>query len=93
MRYAYAAWRILLATLARELHLPKQLVEELEDQASMAMFACTLDFEPMQVTAAPTRRVVGWRCQHINLTTAGGTFGPVSTYCGSGCDMQPVFAE
>lgn len=49
MKYARAAYRIFLAWAAAEAHLPTRIVHDLEDDASMAMFACSLDFEPTDV--------------------------------------------
>lgn len=53
MKYAKATWWIFLSWLARKAHLPRRLVEEWEDEASMRMLACTLDFEPVRVVTKP----------------------------------------
>lgn len=55
MKYASAAWRILLAWAARRAHLPTGVVHNLEDEASMAMFTCTLDFETVEVVGKDAR--------------------------------------
>jgi hypothetical protein len=92
MKYARAAWRIFLAWAARKAHLPQRMVLDLEDDASLAMFACSLDFECAEVvTEPPAPRIRGWKCRHLSLT-AGGlvSVGPLTTGCG--CDMQPIYA-
>jgi hypothetical protein len=66
VRYARATWRIFLAWAARRLHLRNRVVERLEDEAILAMFTCSLEFEPAEVVTSP--RVVGWRCTHMSLT-------------------------
>lgn len=55
MKYARAASWIFLAWTASKAHLPSRWVQDLEDRASMAMFACSLDFETVEVvTQRPT---------------------------------------
>ncbi len=49
MKYAKATWWIFISWAARRAHLPTRWVHDLEDNASMAMFACSLDFEPVEV--------------------------------------------
>lgn len=56
MKYAHAAGAIFAAWAARKLRLPQWFVEELEDEASLRMFACSLDFEPVEVTGRPPAR-------------------------------------
>ncbi|WP_431881726.1 hypothetical protein [Micromonospora chalcea] len=56
MKYARAAWWVFLAWSARKAHLPRRIIWELEDQATLRMFACTLDFKEVGVTAKPTTK-------------------------------------
>lgn len=88
MKYLRAAIAIALANMARRLHLPTEKVHDLEDAASIRMFECALDFEPVKViTAGPG----GWSCEHMNITFGGAAYAtvtPPATYCG--CEMQPI---
>jgi hypothetical protein len=88
MKYANAAAWIFYGWLLRKLHMPSRWVHEVEDQASMRMFDCSLDFEPVALTAAP----VGWRCPHFSVTAGGGMVlsPPTASVCG--CALEPVFA-
>lgn len=49
MKYAHAAWCMFLVWAARKLRLPKRIVWDLEDEASVRRFECALDFEPVEV--------------------------------------------
>jgi hypothetical protein len=49
MKYAKATWWIFVSWGARKARLPMRWVHDLEDNASMAMFVCSLDFEPVDV--------------------------------------------
>jgi len=99
MKYARAAWRIFLASAARQLHLPTRVVHELEDRASMAMFTCSLDFavsddwvdDPNVGMDEVMRRMesaTGWTCDHFSITSGGGLTQPPA--CSHGCEMAPL---
>lgn len=84
MKYFRAAWAIFLAWSARKAHLSRGFVEDLEDEASMRMFICSLDFEVAE-TVVP----IGWRCEHFNITAPAGVLGQVTSGCG--CSLVPVY--
>lgn len=85
MKYGRATWAIFAAWAARKLHLPKPVVEGLEDTASMRMFTCSLDFEPAEIVMP-----VGWRCDHMAITSGGGVIRKAPT-SGCGCVMQHIW--
>ena len=81
------------ATRARWHHrihlIPGGLLSSICDLAEADMSEAEVDEamrvgEPVQV-AAP----VGFRCQHMSLTVAGGLITKPVTWCG--CTMQPIF--
>jgi hypothetical protein len=84
MKYANAALWIFYGWLLRKLRFPKRVVHEAEDQASMRMFDCSLDFQPTGKTAPP----YGWTCPHITITTGGLISGRPMVGCG--CVMEPI---
>lgn len=50
MKYAIAALCIFRAWLARKLKFPENVVLDWEDEASLRMFNCSLDFQSVDVT-------------------------------------------
>lgn len=87
MKYANAALWIFYGWALRKLGFPKRWVHEVEDQASMRMFDCSLDFKPVAVTAAP----VCWQCPHVTMTSGGGIISNPTAWCG--CEMTPIFRD
>lgn len=87
MKYARAALWIFYGWALRKLHMPKRWTREVEDQASMRMFACSLDFKTVETTAP-----IGWQCPHFSMTASGMTLcsPPTTSLCD--CAMRPVFA-
>jgi hypothetical protein len=86
VKYARAAIWIFYSWLLRRLHMPKRWTREAEDQASMRMFDCSADFEPVGVTTAP----IGWRCPHLSVTVGGAAILSQPTVSMCGCTIEPV---
>jgi hypothetical protein len=41
--------------------------------------------EPVEIVVP-----IGWRCEHVSITTGGGRIGkPMTTFCC--CDLKPIF--
>jgi hypothetical protein len=84
VKYARATLWIFYGWALRKLHMPRRWVHEVEDRASIEMFDCSLDFEPVE-TVAP----VGWYCKHFSMTSSGVIpTAPTSSLCN--CTMQPI---
>ena len=83
MKYAKATLWIFYAWAMRKLRLPTRWLHGVEDQATMRMFDCALDFQPVGRTASPP----GWTCPHGTITSGDSL---VSASCGMGCTMQPI---
>jgi hypothetical protein len=87
-KYGRATWAALLSWLTHWVPMSRVQRDWVHDEASMKMFTCSLDFEP--VTANTPPRIAGWSCQHMSMTAGGAGITKATAWCG--CDMQPIYA-
>jgi hypothetical protein len=87
MKYARATALIFCAWLTRRLHAPTRWVENIEDQASMRIYECYREFEPVEVI-----RASGYACEHMTITAGGGTVRDPRCGYRPDCEMKPYFA-